>query len=47
MDSEILEQIAAVAALIVAVMVFAAMAYTGALADGAGPPTLHRHRHRH
>lgn len=44
MDSEILEQIAAVAALIVAVTVFAAMAYAGTLADGAGLPTLRRHR---
>ena len=45
MDSEILEQIAAVAALILVVMVFAAMAYTGALADGVRLPTLRRHRH--
>ena len=44
MHIEGLEQIAAIAGLVFAVLVFGAMAITGALADGAQLPSLRRHR---
>ena len=47
MAMDVLEQIAAIAGLVVVVLVFAAMAITGALADGAVLRTPRRHRHRH
>ena len=41
---EVLEQIAAIAGLVIAVLVFAAMAISGAMADGVQLPARRRHR---